>query len=73
MFQIDFEQIQKDAKRKIDMQEQIVELAKSVEPNHAYAVIVGTLFAHMTLDETEKAHLSMMQYVKRMWEVKNNG
>jgi hypothetical protein len=25
----------------------------------------------MTLDETEKAHLSMMQYVKRMWEVKN--
>ena len=71
MFQIDFEQIQKDAKRKIDMQEQIVELAKSVEPNHAYAVVVGTLFAHMTLDEVEKAHFHMMQYVKRMWEVRN--
>ena len=69
----DFEQIQKDAKRKIDMQEQIVELAKVVEPNHAYAVIVGTVFAHLTLDQVETIHNSMLRYATRTLEDRNNG
>lgn len=73
MFQIDFEQIQKDAKRKVEMQEQIVELAKVAEPNHAYAVIAGACFARLTLEQTEAIHNSMLKYATMMTEVRKNG
>lgn len=50
----DFEQIEKDSKRKFQMQDEIVEVAKQLHDQYAYPSIVGACFAHLTLEQTEK-------------------